>query len=260
MSSQLSKTDKKDIPAPYKKPNVSFFGRLGKAKSVIKTVLHHNKTVHAINERQGKFWSVEAQTAYQKIAQRALNELGVKHSASNVPSMEKPVLMVGNHTSYIDIVMAVAYKPTVFVAKKELESWPFLGKSCKNVATVFVDRSSKKSRAQTAGKIADAILKEGKTLSIFPSGTTLMRASGRFQRGAFKIAQEYKIPVLPFRITYSPWRLGAFLKTDTIVGHIWNVLGHNELEAHIEFGEETDITDFHAQSEEIRQWCEAVYP
>ncbi len=249
-----------EIPPPYRKPTISFLGRLLKAKSVVNTVLSHNWGLASINRKHGKEWSIEAQVQYQKNAKMALDSLGVKHTASNMPAIEKPLLLVGNHTSYIDIPMVVAYKPTVFVAKKEMQSWPFLGKSCANVATVFVDRSSKKSRAQTAGKIARAITEEAKTLSIFPSGTTLMRASGRFQRGAFKIAQEHDIPVLPFRITYSPWRLGAYLKTDTIASHIWNLLGHGELTAHIEFGQETKITDFGKQTEEIRQWCEAVYP
>jgi 1-acyl-sn-glycerol-3-phosphate acyltransferase len=249
-----------DIPPPYKNQTVSFFGKLAKAKNVIACVLGHNRGIAAINRKHGKLWTLEAQEQYQKTARFALDSLGVKYTAANVPAMDKPLLLVGNHTSYIDIMMVVAHKPTVFVAKKEMASWPLLGKSCKNVATVFVDRSSKKSRAETAGKIAEAVTKEGKTLSLFPSGTTLMHASGRFQRGAFKIAEQYGVPITPFRITYSPLRLGAYLKTDTIVSHIWNLLGHDELEAHIEFGEETPITDFAAQTKEIGRWCESVYP
>ena len=60
----------------------------------------------------------------------------------NVPKNE-PVLYVGNHRSYFDILTGYVTVPTLvgFVAKKEMEKWPLLSNWMKNVHCLFLNRT-----------------------------------------------------------------------------------------------------------------------
>ena len=83
---------------------------------------------------------------------------------------DHPLLLVSNHTSYLDIPVLSTIGALSFVAKSEVASWPFFGLLAKLQRTVFVDRR----RASTA-KQRDAIgerLTEGSRLVLFAEGTS----------------------------------------------------------------------------------------
>ncbi len=82
-----------------------------------------------------------------------------------------PVLLVCNHTSWLDIPVMSAVAPLSFVAKKEVGGWPFVASLARLQRTVFVDRS----RRQAAGDAADEIsarLAQGDTIVLFAEGTS----------------------------------------------------------------------------------------
>ncbi|MQX37190.1 lysophospholipid acyltransferase family protein [Roseospira navarrensis] len=82
----------------------------------------------------------------------------------------RPLLIVSNHTSYLDIVVLGSLIDAGFVAKSEVGTWPGFGLIARLGRTVFVERK----RAST-GKGRDDIarrLAEGEPLILFPEGTS----------------------------------------------------------------------------------------
>ena len=85
---------------------------------------------------------------------------------------EGPVLYVGNHQSYFDILVGYTTVPTLlgFVAKKEMERYILLRDWMRNVNCLFLDRTDIKAGMKT---ILDGIqkIKAGISVWIFPEGT-----------------------------------------------------------------------------------------
>ena len=81
------------------------------------------------------------------------------------------VLLISNHTSWLDIPVLSAVAPLSFVAKKEVGGWPFVASLARLQRTVFVDRTKR----QAAGEAADEItarLESGDTIVLFAEGTS----------------------------------------------------------------------------------------
>ena len=108
-------------------------------------------------------------------------------------------ILVANHTSYIDpfVMFKISKNPFVFVGKKELLKIPIFGFVYKRAA-VMVDRSSKKSRWEVYKRV-DNKLSLGYSICIFPeikyTDDTIFL--NEFKRGAFKIAIDHQIPIIP---------------------------------------------------------------
>ena len=120
------------------------------------------------------------------------------HYKEKLPVGESFIL-VANHTSYIDpfVMFQVSKNPFVFVGKKELVKIPIFGYIYKRAA-VMVDRGSKKSRWGVYGRV-DKQLSLGYSICIFPEvkytdDTVFLN---EFKRGAFKIAIDHQIPIIP---------------------------------------------------------------
>lgn len=108
-----------------------------------------------------------------------------------------------NHTSIIDILLtlSITKNPFVFLGKKELVNIPVFGYVYKRTC-ILVDRNDIKSR-RTAFRQAQKRLHKGLSVCIFPEGKVPDDESvilDDFQKGAFRLAIDFKIPVVP--ITY----------------------------------------------------------
>jgi 1-acyl-sn-glycerol-3-phosphate acyltransferase len=109
-------------------------------------------------------------------------------------------VFVANHTSMTDIMlMLVAIKdhPFVFIGKKELAKIPIFGFFYKRTS-ILVDRSSAKSRKAVFIR-AQYRIKEGASICIFPEGGVPDESVvlDRFKAGAFRLAINHKIPLVP---------------------------------------------------------------
>ncbi len=182
-----------------------------------------------------------------------LKSLGVRLKTSGTPAPE-PVLLVGNHMSYIDIPLVCAATSTVFVAKKEISSWPIIGYMCNCTEIVWVERGNHASRRDAGAAIAPAIKEKGNKVVLFPSGTTTLDENVPWKRGAFKIAHDHQIKVQPFRIRYTPLRRAAFVGKDLFVPHLWKLLTEGGVEATLEWGEPQFITDIRKDCESMQRW------
>lgn len=120
----------------------------------------------------------------------------------NVPT-DRPVLYIGNHRSYFDILITYVRvpRPTGYIAKKEMLRYPLLRDWMKYLHCLFLDRKDIKQGMQT---ILDGIEKinSGISICVFPEGTrnkvndTFMP----FHAGSFKIAEKTGCPIIPMSI------------------------------------------------------------
>ena len=81
------------------------------------------------------------------------------------------MLLVANHTSWLDIPVLSAVAPVSFVAKKEVGGWPFVSSLARLQRSVFVDRARRTAVGETAGEIL-ARLAQGDTIVLFAEGTS----------------------------------------------------------------------------------------
>ena len=58
-------------------------------------------------------------------------------------SNQKQYLMLANHISWIDIIVIQSIKPSIFVAKSDVASWPLFGWVAQMTGTIFIKRSKK---------------------------------------------------------------------------------------------------------------------
>src|SRR3546814_1354734 len=87
------------------------------------------------------------------------------------------------------------------VGKKEIRDIPILGKLMEWGGTVFVDRANGKSAIRAMEPLVDAIRQDGKSICIAPEGTrTLTPKLGPFKKGAFHLAMQAGVPIVPIVI------------------------------------------------------------
>jgi 1-acyl-sn-glycerol-3-phosphate acyltransferase len=102
---------------------------------------------------------------------RVCHLLGVRIELDGDVVRDRPVLLVANHTSWLDIPVLSAVAPVSFVAKKEVGSWPFVSALARLQRSVFVDRGKRSAVGQAAGEIL-ARLAQGDTIVLFAEGTS----------------------------------------------------------------------------------------
>ena len=123
----------------------------------------------------------------------------------NVPK-DTPVLYIGNHRSFFDIVLTYVRvpRPTGYIAKKSIEKVPLLNVWMRNLHCLFLDRDNIKTGMKTILAAID-LIKSGKSVCIFPEGSR-SKTEGAFlpfHEGSFKIAVKADCPIIPMTIVNS---------------------------------------------------------
>ena len=111
-------------------------------------------------------------------------------------------VFVANHQGAYDIWSIYGYLNHNFkwLMKKELEKIIAVGWACKSAGHVFVDDSSIHG-IKTTIQESEKTLKDGMSLVIFPEGSRTWDGQMiPFKRGAFMLAAEFKLPVVPITI------------------------------------------------------------
>jgi len=111
-------------------------------------------------------------------------------------------IVVSNHQSLYDILLVYGWLGVDFrwVMKQELRKIPGLGASCERMGHIFVDRSSRLAATRTLDA-ARARVAEGASVLFFPEGTRSPDGTlGDFKRGAFRMALDLGLPILPLTI------------------------------------------------------------
>ncbi|MDL2249220.1 1-acyl-sn-glycerol-3-phosphate acyltransferase [Lachnospiraceae bacterium PF1-21] len=138
---------------------------------------------------------------------------------------DEPVLYIGNHRSYFDIILTYERMKSLtgYVAKKEMLRYPLLVNWMKRVNCLFLDRDNPKEGLKMILQAIEYI-KSGISIFIFPEGT---RNSGNelsmleFHAGSFKIAEKSGCPIVPVAINNSAFifeeHLPRIKKTHVII-------------------------------------------
>lgn len=115
---------------------------------------------------------------------------------------DRPYVFAANHQNALDILVLAAALPYPFgfVAKAELARVPFLGFAIRHSASLYIDRSTHRRSVESL-RAAAARIREGNSVLLFPEGARSY-APGLlpFKRGAFVLALEAGVPVVPVTI------------------------------------------------------------
>ncbi|HMK79876.1 MAG TPA: AMP-binding protein [Xanthobacteraceae bacterium] len=134
------------------------------------------------------------------LARGALALAGIRVSVEGLERLPRGnAVILFNHTSYMDAVVIAAALPgePAFIAKKEFEDNFFTRTLMKRVGVAFVERFDASASLADAEAVT-GMAKEGRLFVFFPEGTFTRRAGLLgFYMGAFKVAAEAKLPVVP---------------------------------------------------------------
>ena len=112
-------------------------------------------------------------------------------------------IFLANHQSIFDIFVVYGWLKSRFkwIMKIELRKIPFVGAACEAAGHIFIDRSNPIA-AKKSIDIAKKKIIDGSSIVVFPEGTrTYDGAVGSFKRGAFKIATDFDLPLVPITIS-----------------------------------------------------------
>lgn len=143
--------------------------------------------------------------AWARVALWSSGSDAVLHGLENV-TPGQPFILVANHVSWFDIFAIAAKLPVDyhFVAKKELEKIPVFGLAWRVAGHISIDRANRESAVQSLRKAGQQMREQKSVVVIFAEGTR--SRSGRlqpFKKGAFVLAAETGIPVIPTVVTGS---------------------------------------------------------
>lgn len=147
------------------------------------------------------FWGYYPPRLWSKLACR-LALCRIKVTGQGNLDTNQSYIFVPNHQGAFDIFLIYGYlnHKIKWVQKQELRKIPFVGKASEIAGHVYVDQSSLKSMKETIEK-AEKQLQDGSSMVIFPEGArTKTGQMGRFKRGAFVIAKEMGLPIVPVTV------------------------------------------------------------
>ena len=153
----------------------------------------HDKQLRFFTENVGKW------------CRRCLKAMNVKVVPVGYdPAMfeNKNYLLVGNHLSYVDILVLSSVQPSVFVTSVDMGETKFLGPMAELGGSIFVERRSRAHINRDLGVMADT-LRAGHNVVIFPEGTsTDGERVHPFKKSLLMSAVAAKKDVLPIVIKY----------------------------------------------------------
>ncbi|MBF6124951.1 HAD-IB family hydrolase [Nocardia brasiliensis] len=163
----------------------------------------------------GAFYGVAAKSATRDRQQMA--DALMAHAAGNTLSITgvqlrvrgaeharspRPAVFLFNHQSQFDIIIVpeVLGGGVTGIGKKELTRNPFFGPLMRFVGVTFIDRSSTSAAKAALAPVVET-LRSGLSIAVAPEGTRSYTPEvGPFKKGAFHIAMQAGVPVIPIVI------------------------------------------------------------
>jgi 1-acyl-sn-glycerol-3-phosphate acyltransferase len=187
---------------------------------------------------------------YHRIVNRVI---GLRRHVAGAPTPERPLLLLANHVSWLDITVLSAVMPASFVAKAEVAGWPLFGLFAKLQRSVFIDRARRSATGTKAVEMAGR-LSAGDVLVLFPEGTsgdhnrvlpfrTALIGAAHQAVGA---GGAPRVWVQPVSIAYTRWNglpLGrrerpriAWYGDMDLGPHLWRILREGWIDVTVTFG------------------------
>ncbi|WP_327112246.1 HAD-IB family hydrolase [Nocardia sp. NBC_01730] len=133
----------------------------------------------------------------------------------------RPAVFLFNHQSQFDIIIvpAVLGGGVTAIGKKELTKNPVFGPLMRFVGVTFIDRSNT-AQAKAALRPVVETLRNGLSIAVSPEGTRSYSPEvGHFKKGAFHIAIQAGVPVIPIVIRNAGeicWRNEMVVRPGTV--------------------------------------------
>lgn len=188
--------------------------------------------------------------------------MGVRLTIEGQVMSDRPVLLVSNHTSWLDIPVLSAVAPVSFIAKREVSRWPFVSALARLQRTVFVDRERRGAVGDTTNEIMTR-LAQGDTVVLFAEGTSSdgnrvlpFKTSlfGAAKPSTKSNAQPHDAVVQTLSIVYTRLHGVPFGRADRpLVGwygdmemqsHAWQLLKAGPLDVRIRIGDPIPLDSF----------------
>ncbi len=174
--------------------------------------------------------------SFVRISKMKIEVVGVPPTA--------PFFLVTNHISYTDIPALRAVVKSVFVAKSEIEQWFLAGRICRDMGTIFINRSNRRDIPRAGAEIIKRF-EQVEGVTVFPEGTsTIGETVLPFNSSFFEFAAKANLPVSYATITYTtPSNIPKATETvswwdeKTFGEHLWYLFQAKEYTAIINFSD-----------------------
>jgi 1-acyl-sn-glycerol-3-phosphate acyltransferase len=151
-------------------------------------------------------------------------------------------LVAANHLSYVDILVLGSLYPSVFLAKREIATWPVFGWIARGAGTLFVDRDQPKDVVRAGREMSDR-LALGVPMTIFPEGRSSPGIEILpFQPALLEPAARAGIPCFAVSISYetpgsaaSPSHTVCWYDSENFVTHFKRLVSLRRVVARVRF-------------------------
>lgn len=117
-------------------------------------------------------------------------------------NVKQSYVIVSNHQSILDIFAIYGWLPNIFkwIMKAELRKIPLVGKACESAGHIFINRANPVAAKTSLDKAKNQLI-NGVSVVVFPEGTRTTNGEvSKFKKGAFRIATDLVLPILPITI------------------------------------------------------------
>jgi len=170
--------------------------------------------------------------------------LGVRCDVDGPVPRDGVFLVASNHVSYLDILVLASLYPSLFLAKREIASWPVFGWIARGAGTIFIDRDQAKDVVR-AGRELSERLELGLPLTIFPEGRSSRGVEILpFQPSLLEPAARAGVPCWAASISYEtpgsvlpPSRTICWHDNESLLTHFPRLVGLKRVVARVRFAE-----------------------
>ncbi len=188
---------------------------------------------------------------WHRIARRVLGLKIIRHGQLE---KRRPVLLVANHSSWMDIIVLAAVADVVFIAKSEVKGWPVFGWLAVWQRTVFVERERRRDTGNQVSEVGRR-LADGEIVVLFAEGTTsdgnrvLPFKSSLFGSAASALdaSPEGRVAIQPVALAYTHAHglplgrygrpIAAWPGDVELTPHLLAILKEGGVDVHVCFGE-----------------------
>jgi 1-acyl-sn-glycerol-3-phosphate acyltransferase len=201
------------------------------------------------------FFQWPVRHAIPKLYHRMLCALiGVRVHVVGTPPRQRPLLILANHSSWLDITVITSMLSVVFVAKSEVATWPVFGLLAKLQRSIFVDRQRRHKTGETSAEIAQRLV-DGDPVVLFAEGTS---SDGNrvlpFRTALIGAAQELltvqnadRVTIQPLSVAYVGWQglpldrrqrtAVSWYGTVDLIPHLVNIVRSGAVDVVLTWGE-----------------------
>jgi 1-acyl-sn-glycerol-3-phosphate acyltransferase len=189
------------------------------------------------------FWPRMARRFPMHYHRLVLRILGVRVRRDGEALQQGPAIFAANHVSWLDIVILSSLAPVSFIARHDVNTWPFFGALARLQRTVFVDRARRHTSRASRDEMRER-LAAGDMLVLFAEGTSGdgMRVLP-FKSTFFSAAENSTVAVQPLSVVYTGHRalpmprhlrpLYAWYGDMEMPPHLWAAMAQGPIEVNI---------------------------